>query len=220
VTNTNRTTSPAVAQATGRALKAERPRQVDTVAVARHRVLWESSIDVGHEWCELDDDRVSPGLRGFVVVVGDDVPWRVEYRIELDPNGLTSRLRIEAEGVSTPVTIDVSSDRRGRWTRTGTDDVVVDDAAALDVDLGFSPSTNTLPIRRLGLEIGETREIGVLWVLFPSFEIVAGRQRYERLGERSWRYRSGTFVGDLVVDEAGLVETYAEWRAIARTIAD
>jgi hypothetical protein len=94
---------------------------------------------------------------------------------------------------------------------------VIDDPLTLDVDLGFSPSTNTLPIRRLGLAVGATREIGVLWVLFPTFEIVAGRQTYERLGDRSWRYRSTGFVGDLDVDDVGLVETYAEWRAIART---
>jgi hypothetical protein len=187
----------------------------ETVRMTRHRVVWQSSIDIGHEWCELDDGPASSTLRGFVVLASAGVPWRIGYTIEVDRAGLTRRLWIDAEGAGSVIRIDVSSDGRGRWTRTGTDEVVVDDPDALDVDLGFSPSTNTLPIRRLGLEIGQTREIAVLWVLFPAFEIVAGRQSYERLGEREWRYRSSGFVGDLTVDASGLVETYAEWERIA-----
>lgn len=185
--------------------------------MARERIVWESSIDVGHEWCELADGPGAIGIRGFVVLASAGVPWRIAYAIEVDGAGLTRRLRVDAEGDTGVVRIDVSSAGRGRWTRTGTDEVVLDDPLALDVDLGFSPSTNTLPIRRLGLPVGATREIGVLWVIFPTFEVAAGRQTYERLGEHTWRYRSAGFVGDLEVDDVGLVVTYAEWRTIART---
>jgi hypothetical protein len=185
--------------------------------MARHRIAWQSSIDVGHEWCELDDGPVSPGLHGTVVVVAAGVPWRITYAIALDDAGRTRHLRVDAEGPDSPVAIDLTADGAGRWVHTATDEVFVDDPAALDVDLGFSPSTNTLPIRRLGLAVGETREIAVVWILFPAFEIVLGRQSYERLDDRLWRYRSTGFTGDLVVDGAGLVETYAEWTAVART---
>ena len=49
-------------------------------------------------------------------------------------------------------------------------------AAALDVDLGHSPLTNTLPVRRLGLrEAGRATPstVEVAWVLLPSLEVRA-----------------------------------------------
>jgi hypothetical protein len=54
------------------------------------------------------------------------------------------------------------------------------------------------------------------WRSRTSFEVQLGRQSYERLGERTWRYRSAGFDADLEVDEDGLVEHYYEWRAVAR----
>jgi uncharacterized protein len=186
--------------------------------VTIQRVLWQSREDDGHEWCELREDGREPMLRGTAVLAEAGDPWRIDYEIWLDEAGRTRRVRIDAEGGPRPVRIDLEADGAGRWTKEGDGAVVVDEPGAVDVDLGFSPSTNTLPIRRLAAEvaIGESREIAVAWVLFPSFEVVCGRQMYERTGERSWRYRSGSFVGDLTVDEQGLVETYAVWRAVAR----
>jgi hypothetical protein len=178
------------------------------------RVLWERSDVPGFEWCELGPIDAGQALRGCALLASDGVPWRVDYRIELDPEGRTRTVRIEAEGNRDRIVIRLDADGTGSWQRDGEE--IISSAAALDVDLGFSPSTNTLPIRRLGLAVGERRDIEVAWVLFPSFEVEHGRQSYERLGDRTWRYRSEGFQGDLVVDEDGLVETYAEWRSVAR----
>jgi hypothetical protein len=178
------------------------------------RVLWERSDVPGFEWCELSPIESGHALRGIALLAADGVPWRVDYRIELDLEGRTRAVRIEAEGGPNLVVIKLDADGAGHWLQDG--EPIISSAAALDVDLGFSPSTNTLPIRRLGLAVGERRDIEVAWVLFPSFEVEHGRQSYQRLDERTWRYRSEGFQGDLVVDEEGLVETYAEWRAVAR----
>jgi uncharacterized protein len=37
-----------------------------------------------------------------------------------------------------------------------------------DVDLEFSPATNTLPIRRLNLKVGESVVVDVVWVRLDS----------------------------------------------------
>lgn len=173
-------------------------------------VAWQRSDVPGMEWCRLTTDPGPSNLSGTVVLSWEGMPWRIEYAIELDSAGRTRRLAIVADGID----LVLEADGQGRWTRKG--EIVMDDPDALDCDLGFSPSTNTLPIRRLGLAIGETREIAVAWVLFPSFEVVLGRQSYERLAERTWRYRSAGFEADLTVDEDGLVDAYYEWRAVAR----
>jgi hypothetical protein len=81
-----------------------------------------------------------------------------------------------------------------------------------DIDLGCSPSTNTLPIRRLRLVIGATSTIQAAWVRFPELDVVKAAQTYSRLDEFTYRYTSGDFSAELTADDDGLVMTYAEWQ--------
>jgi hypothetical protein len=81
---------------------------------------------------------------------------------------------------------------------------------AVDVDLGVTPSTNTLPIRRLGLEIGEHADLVVAWVRFPDLAVERSDQRYTRLAENTYRYASGSFSRDIEADDLGLVTSYPD----------
>jgi uncharacterized protein len=183
--------------------------------VTTRHVLWERSDVPGFEWCQLRTETDGDRYSGIALLAWEGRPHRVEYEIDLDSAGRTRRVRVSSEGPGDSVELWLESSGSGSWRRDGAN--LFDSPNALDVDLGFSPSTNSLPIRRLGLEIGERRDIEVAWVLFPSFEVQLGRQTYERLGERTWRYRSIGFEADLTVDEDGLVDRYFEWRAIARS---
>ena len=60
-----------------------------------------------------------------------------------------------------------------------------------DVDLGWSPITNVIPMRRLGLRVGDSVELLAAWVRFPELDVVANRQRYTRVTEN--RYESGPY---------------------------
>jgi len=83
----------------------------------------------------------------------------------------------------------------------------------VDVDLGFTPATNTLPIRCLGLEIGDQAEVSAAWLRWPELRVERLEQRYERLAKDRYRYSSGSFSADLTVDEHGLVVDYQGlWR--------
>jgi hypothetical protein len=179
------------------------------------RVLWERTDVPGFEWCELGRDPAGDTWLGVTLLAWEGQPYRVSYRIGLDASGSTRRVSVVSEGPGPAVVLELEADGIGTWQRDGA--IVVESPGALDVDLGFSPSTNSLPIRRLDVAIGESREIEVAWILFPSFEVTLGRQTYERLGERAWRYRSEGFEADLTVDGDGLVDAYDEWRAVARS---
>ncbi|MGO4689176.1 putative glycolipid-binding domain-containing protein [Glaciibacter sp. 2TAF33] len=82
--------------------------------------------------------------------------------------------------------------------------------AAREVDIAISPLTNTLPVRRLGLAIGESVDITTAYVAVPDLTVVADPQRYTRLADREYRYesRDSTFERVITVDEHGLVVTY------------
>jgi hypothetical protein len=87
-----------------------------------------------------------------------------------------------------------------------------------DVDLGITPATNTLPIRRLDPAIGESVAVTAAWVRFPELTVESLPQTYTRLAERRYRYESagGAFVAAIEVDDLGLVIAYeGGWRRVA-----
>ena len=100
-------------------------------------------------------------------------------------------------------------DGAGEWT-TEAGEPLPELAGCLDVDLAMTAVTNTLPIRRCALAIGESRELDVAYVAAAGLRPARARQRYTRVDRRRYRYESLTsgFVGELVVDEDGLVLDY------------
>ena len=96
----------------------------------------------------------------------------------------------------------------GRWFVNGSEDPELADAR--EVDLSVSPLSNTLPIRRLGLEIGQSADIVTAYIDVPELTVVPDPQRYTRTGEREYLYesRDSDFSRTITVDEHGLVVEY------------
>lgn len=175
------------------------------------RVAWRRSDEVDtDEVCTLTVRDNGLALVGTVLGSEDGRPIRVEYRVLADRAGLTTAAHVrDLRGFETR-TIALERDTKDRWTVDGI--VVRALKGCTDIDLGCSPSTNTLPIRRLRLAIGASHTIKAAWVRFPELVVVKAAQTYTRLDELSYRYASGTFEAELTVDGDGLVATYAEWR--------
>jgi hypothetical protein len=106
--------------------------------------------------------------------------------------------------------IDLRGDGAGRWTEGSTSPLPALNGA-IDVDLSATPFTNTLPIRRLNLRSGESRDTMVVYVEVPSLAITTAPQRYTCIEPgRRYRFQSlhSGFVRDIDIDERGLVTEY------------
>ena len=174
------------------------------------RVAWRRSDEVAaDEHCTLSLRETGLSLVGTVIGAEGGLPVRVEYRVLADRAGLTTAAHVrDLRGFETR-TIALERDPKDRWTVDGV--AVRSLKGCTDVDLGCSPSTNTLPIRRLRLGLGATQTIQAAWIRFPELEVVKAAQAYSRLDEFTYRYASGTFQAELSVDDDGLVAAYAEW---------
>lgn len=104
------------------------------------------------------------------------------------------------------VEVEVTADA-GRWRVNGAE--WPDVSGCVDLDLNFSPSTNLLPIRRLGLAVGAEAPVRGLAPV-PEFALEPLDQCYRRTGGACYRYESagGVFVRDLQVKAAGFVTEY------------
>jgi hypothetical protein len=148
-------------------------------------------------------------LAGSIVTLHSNIPLEVRYRIECDSRWRTRAVSIEQRLGLQCSTRALAVDEAGAWTEQQTGPVA-GLAGCLDVDLELSPITNSLPIKRLNLAIGQMEEISAAWIRFPSLELVPARQSYERLSERTYRYRSlaSGFTAEIEVDEMGLTVRY------------
>lgn len=129
------------------------------------------------------------------------------YEIHCDKNWLTHRAQIERTIGSDVKTLSLSVESRGVWRNSG--QALREIHGCEDVDLTVTPATNTLPIRRLNLQIGSSESVITAWVKFPELSVQPLSQRYTRIAKDVHRYESNTgFSAEIGVDDLGLVTTY------------
>jgi hypothetical protein len=175
------------------------------------RVAWRRSDEVEtdeHATVTIRDTGIS--LVGTVLGAESGIPLRIEYRVMTEGAGMTTAAHIRDLRGFEQRALTLERTAKGVWSVNGKVDRSL--KGCTDVDLGCSPSTNTLPIRRLRLAVGASKTIQAAWVRFPELTVSKGAQAYTRLDEFTYRYESGSFSAELVVDDDGLVAAYAVWR--------
>ena len=170
------------------------------------RWIWLPDLGAGAEQFRF---RAMPGgyeARGDVVATLEGAPLNASYNVEADSAWKTRRVRVE---IKDGAGLEILSDGAGHWRRADGRALPQLDGC-IDPDISMTPYTNTLPIRRLRLKIGEAAEIKVAYVLVPELSLRATPQRYSRIGDRAWRFESldSGFTADLTVDGDGFVTEY------------
>ncbi len=191
--------------------------------LARNHIIWESVAWPGYEHLCIEAWSGDGGYNvdGLVVAVLSDRPSRIWYRIEIDDSWIFKSLSISVTDEISEFDdgpLDLDGDRlelvrtpNGHWDHDYAGSAV-NLSACTDIDIAITPFTNTLPIRRLELDVGEAAEIDVVYVTVPDLTLAPASQRYTRLTERLYRFESlaSGFIADITVDEHGLVTDYPE----------
>lgn len=135
----------------------------------------------------------------------EDGDQRYEYEVVLTPSWVFQTLQLRShEGRR----LDLRRGDDGVWHADGEQRPDLTDA--VDIDLAFSPFTNTLPIRRLGLMVGTAAEIVTAYVDAPSLRVLPDPQRYTRVSADQYLYESldSDFARQITVDPDGFVVAY------------
>jgi uncharacterized protein len=146
-------------------------------------------------------------LKG-VILCNYSAPTRIDYKVTASHDWHTQSVELSMllGKQATEVRLDVTSDRE--WLLNGKATNIF--FGLIDVDLGITPATNSLPINRLNLSIGESTEITAVWIRFPEITIEPLPQRYTRLTQDTYKYENldGTFSANIIVDKLGIVKSY------------
>jgi hypothetical protein len=198
------------------------------VAVPATALFWRRIDTAGSEHV-ICVERAGLRARG-TALAASPIPYACRYDLLTDESWATTRFDVTVEGAGFMRSVRLER-AAGRWRVTANEQGNLDAAllaaghpradqpgsedpgtlhAAFDVDLGGSPLTNTLPIRRLGMldEPGVRHTVDVAWVLLPSLEVVVSSQTYLAEGDGLVRFTSGSFTAELTVDERGYVRHY------------
>jgi hypothetical protein len=171
-------------------------------------LLWTRRDRISLEYFQLHHTSDDVRLGGTVLTSHDGKPLRVEYIVHCDRSWVTRSVRISLTHDAASRELTLIADDQRRWWSEGKELPAV--AGCVDIDISLSPSTNTLPIRRLSLAPGEESDVIAAWVRFPELTLEPLPQRYVRTGDSLYRYASGggAFTADIEVDELGLVVRY------------
>jgi uncharacterized protein len=180
---------------------------MDRTIVAR----WQdwSGDGLQHLVLRMRSDRIV--AEGVVLATAERVHFAATYRVECDAQWRVKHTNARVIGGGDDDRgIDLAGDGAGHW-RDGRGTSVPELEGALDVDVSATPFTNTLPIRRLDLDEGQTADIRAVYVRLPDLTVTIDPQRYTCLKRgRRYRYESldSDFVREIDVDADGLLVTY------------
>jgi hypothetical protein len=186
--------------------------------IERSTIMWRRLDKPGAEVADLTRNGAGWILAGMAVVAHDGRPCALEYRIECDAAWQTETVRIGGHVGGKPAALELVRSPGHSWRMNGTLMPLLQ--GCVDVDFGFSPVTNLLPIRRLELALGSRAEVRAAWVRFPELTVEVLEQAYTRMGSATYLYESaaGAFRRDLSVNAAGFVVEYPDyWHAEAMT---
>src|ERR687890_2049025 len=176
-------------------------------------VMWAPWEGPGLEHLRLvTSDGGAVVANGLVIGLEAGRTFRIGYEIRCDGLWRVREVRVAAPGLQRPV-IELLSDGEGHWKRRSGEPVPELDGC-IDVDVSATPFTNTLPIRRLGLEPGESEELTVTYVRVPELLVGPERQRYGCLEAKAdgglYRFEAlpSGFTAELPIDAEGLVIDY------------
>ena len=151
-------------------------------------------------------------VTSVTTAIEDGTAWAVRGAIALDGQWRTRRASVWGWSAGGERELRVESDGNGAWTINDAPEPALD--GCLDVDLESSACTNTFPMHRLSLRVGEAADAPAAYVRASDLAVIRLEQRYERTTDNGahprYTYEAPAFAfqARLEVDAAGLVLDY------------
>ena len=186
--------------------------EVSMTNARRRTICWTPIWNKDREGVGLEHLLLGERVADSVVLAFDEErgPFRLTYRLTWDE---AWRLReadlVVVTGRSTE-SLSLRTDGRGRWLDGG-GRALGDLDGCLDIDIWPTPFTNSFPIRREPMAVGERRQFRMAWVFAPGMTVRPQPQAYTRLADRLYLFENlggDGFTARLPVDEEGIVLDY------------
>jgi hypothetical protein len=171
-------------------------------------ILWRRLDLPGHDACNLWATEHGWSLTGTAIFGLEDQPCHLAYQVECDLTWGTRSAKVTGWFGRQVLELTIVSRPGERWEFNGTDQPQA--AGCLDVDLGFTPATNLIALRRLALGIGQAADAPAAYLHFPELKLERLEQWYHHVSPDTYEYQSPSFgyAAPLQVSDVGFVTRY------------
>ena len=171
-------------------------------------LVWRSKEYPSLENCTAIISSVGSEISSVVIGVAEHKIFNIEYNLKINSHWKTEEVKINSTIEGFAKSLAFKSDGRGNWQENG--HILEQFEGCIDVDIPLTPFTNTLPIKRLNMQIGQAQIIRVVYLDLLSNEIKPVTQKYVRLSDREYKYENvpNDFEAVITVDESGFVVDY------------
>lgn len=168
----------------------------------------------GHVGHGLEQAILTENSAQSVLLAFDEngTPFCLTYRLGWDHRSRLLLADLEARKGAQTLTLGLRTDGEGHWQGARGERLPHLDGC-IDIDIWPTPLTNSFPLWRSQMQIGQRQEFRMAWVAAPDLTVEAKPQAYTRLAERLFLFESldgSGFKAELPVDQDGLVTDYPD----------
>ena len=176
----------------------------------RWRPLWNKD----REGVGLEHLLLAERVADSVVLAYDEEhgPFRLTYRLNWDDSWQLRDAELILTTERSTRSLTLQTDGQGLW-RYGDGRSIAELDGCRDIDIWPTPFTNTFPIRREPMAVGERRQFLMAWVFGPDLTVHPQPQAYTRLSDRLYLFENldgSGFQAELPVDEEDIVVDYPD----------
>jgi uncharacterized protein len=170
--------------------------------------FWRKLNFPGHDTCRLFELADGWRLSGAAVFMESKRVCQLEYDVVADGAFRTRTASVAGFVGTRAIDLRIRGTGHARWQVNGRSLPGI--TGCLDVDLGFTPATNLLALRRLALRVGQQAAAPAVYVAFPRMELTVLAQHYKRISRTEYRYEAPSvgYRGTLRVSPSGAVVEY------------
>jgi uncharacterized protein len=180
--------------------------------VVRRAICWTPHWNKDRDGLGLEHLLLADQVADSVILAFDENhgPFRLTYRLTWDDAWRVREAELTVATDKGTRSLSLEADGGGHW-RHRRGEPINDLDGCVDIDIWPTPFTNSFPIRRAKLAIGERREFRMAWIFAPDLTMHAQQQAYTRLADRLYLFENldgSGFRAELPVDEGGIVLDY------------
>ena len=169
--------------------------------------LWRRLDTPGHDAALLTRSAAGWSLHGTAVFKHQSGPACIHYSVDVDTAWRAQRGTVQGFLASGRVDHLISREPEG-WHLDGA--LVCGLEHLCDIDYGFTPATNLLPLRRVAPAPGQAVDLPVAWFDIDAATLTELPQRYERRDATTYWYMAPTvpYEGLLELSDNGFARSY------------
>jgi uncharacterized protein len=180
----------------------------------RRPICWTPTWNKDREGIGLEHLVLEERMADSVVLAFEDNhgPFRLMYRLAWDESWCVRQADLSVTTEKFTRAISLNTDGQGCW-RDGDGRTRDDLDGCLDIDIWPTPFTNSFPIRRAPMAVGERRQFRMAWIFGPDLTVHPQPQAYTRLADRLYLFENldgSGFKAELPVDDDRIVLDYPD----------